>query len=46
VDEFVGGLVEAGFIEVEVAAKDANDDLSPILPDKLLFSALITARKP
>ena len=46
VDEFVGGLEGVGFIEIEVAARDANDDLSPILPDKPLFSALITARKP
>ena len=45
-EEFIDGLVQAGFNEVEVQAKNAKGDLLSVLPDKPLFSALITAAKP
>ncbi len=45
-EEFINGLVKTGFYEVEVQAKNTNGDLLSMLPDKPIFSALITAKKP
>jgi SAM-dependent methyltransferase len=46
IEEFIKGLANTGFIEIEVAAKDNQGGLQKILPDNPLFSALVTARKP
>jgi SAM-dependent methyltransferase len=46
VEEYINGLANAGFIEIEVAAKDNQGILHNVLPDEPLFSALVTARKP
>lgn len=46
VEEYINGLANAGFIEIEVAAKDNQGNLHKVLPDKPLFSALVTAKKP
>jgi SAM-dependent methyltransferase len=43
-EEFIGGLEEAGFIDVELKAKGGDDFLAEI-PETGLFSAAITARK-
>jgi arsenite methyltransferase len=45
VDDFVNSLVKAGFIEVNVTAKDDKGNLNDCFPDQPLFSALITAQK-
>jgi SAM-dependent methyltransferase len=45
-DDYINELVNAGFIEVKLAAKDDQGELHDIIPDKPLFSALITAQKP
>lgn len=46
VEEYINGLANVGFIEIEVAAKDNQGNLHKVLPDKPLFSALVTAKKP
>jgi arsenite methyltransferase len=46
VEEYINGLANAGFIEIEVAAKDDQGNLHKVLPDTPLFSALVTAKKP
>jgi arsenite methyltransferase len=46
VEVYINGLANAGFIEIEVAAKDRQGNLHEVLPDKPLFSALVTAKKP
>ena len=45
-EEYINGLINAGFNEVEIQAKNAKGDLLSVLPDKPIFSALITAKKP
>ncbi len=46
VDEYVNGLINAGFTEVNIAAKDEQGNLNDCFPDQPLFSALVTAQKP
>jgi len=46
VEEYINGLANTGFIEIEVKAKDDQGNPNDILPDTPLFSALITAKKP
>ena len=46
VNDYVNGLFNAGFAEVNVAAKDEQGNLNDCFPNKPLFSALVTALKP
>ncbi|KAA3647885.1 MAG: methyltransferase domain-containing protein [Chloroflexi bacterium] len=45
-EEFAGGLEAAGFVDVSVKAKNEANDLLDEMPSGILFSALISARKP
>lgn len=44
--EFLRGMLDAGFMDVDVQAKDAEGNLLEVRPDAHLYSALISARKP
>ncbi|MBN1149272.1 MAG: arsenite methyltransferase [Anaerolineales bacterium] len=46
VDKFAQGLRQAGFVDVQVNAKDEASDMLEEIPVNTLFSAAITARKP
>lgn len=46
VEEYIQGLVDAGFEEVNVTAKTEDGELLDDLPSLGLFSASITAKKP
>ena len=46
IKDYVNGLANAGFIEIEAMAKDDQGNLHKVLPDTPLFSAMITAKKP
>jgi SAM-dependent methyltransferase len=45
-EKYINDLSNAGFIEIEVAAKNKHGGIDKILPDKSLFSAIVTAKKP
>lgn len=45
-EEYAGGLKDAGFIDIEIAAKTQDGELQESLPDLGIFSAAITANKP
>ena len=45
-EEFSAGLEAAGFVDISVQAKSEANDLLEEMPTGVLFSALISARKP
>jgi SAM-dependent methyltransferase len=45
-DDYVSGLQEAGFVDVQVGSKTSNDEFLSQVPDNTVFSAGITAWKP
>jgi hypothetical protein len=46
VTEYVGGLLQAGFVDVQVTPKDSASRLLESLPDGAVFSATVTAARP
>jgi len=46
IQDYVRGLVAAGFTDVNLQAKDSDGQISSSLPASVPFSATITARKP